>query len=66
MLPTIIAVCVYVIVISNAAYLVVEMYRFVKRKFVKEPEPERPQTTFSTTFSLVDLPEYREPTKKSL
>jgi len=62
MLPTIIAVCVYVIVISNAAYLVVEMYRFVKRKFVKEPEPERPQTT----FSLVDLPEYREPTKKSL
>jgi hypothetical protein len=62
MLPTIIAVCVYVIVISNAAYLVVEMYRFVKRKLVKEPEPERPQTT----FSLVDLPEYREPTKKSL
>jgi hypothetical protein len=62
MIPTIITVWVCVTCISSATYLVVELYRFVKRKLVKEPEPERPQTT----FSLVDLPEYREPTKKSL
>lgn len=47
MIPTIITVCVYIIVISNAAYLIVEMYRFVKRKIVKEPRRKMPPSHFN-------------------
>lgn len=53
MLPTIITVCVYVIVLSTAIYFVVEIYQFVKSKLTREPEVETPQRT----FSFFDLPD---------
>jgi len=60
MLPTIITVCVYVICISTAVYFIGEIYRFVKRKLVKEPEVETPETT----FNLFDLPDWDKPPRK--
>jgi hypothetical protein len=57
MLPTIITVSVYVVVISNAAYLIVEMYRFVKKKLTKAPEPETPPTH----FNIIDWSDSEEP-----
>lgn len=57
MLPTIITVCVYVICISTAIYFVGEIYRFVKSKFVKQPEPETPPTH----FNIIDWSDSKEP-----
>lgn len=60
MLGTVVTVLVYVVLISTATYLVVELYRFVKSRLTKEPETETPETT----LDLFDLPESQEPPKK--
>jgi hypothetical protein len=56
MLATIITVCVYIICISTAAFFIGEIYRFVKRKLVKEPEPEMPPTH----FNIIDWSDSKE------
>lgn len=60
MLATIITVCVYIICASTAVFFIGEIYRFVKRKLVKKPEPETPPTH----FNIIDWSDSKEPPKR--
>ena len=62
MLATVLTVGVYVICISTGIFLIVELYRYVKRKLTKEPEPE----TSPTHLNVIDWSDSKEPPKRQM